>query len=122
MVGKERRRKHNSALTAFNGLIDFAKKIGIKPIYEGETLTEEEIESHDNSKYDTRTEMTNAFLKVLNELGEYSAIDCPHKDAKKELMDLQKRMDKVRRTYGIKKELQYDDGDIEFEDSKDFYR
>jgi len=53
-IDKDRRVKHNLALTSLKGLVEFAKKYNIEPVYTGNILTEQEIEEHKASSYDTR--------------------------------------------------------------------
>ena len=116
-LDKDRREKHNLALSSLKGLNEFAKRYGLEPIYTGRELTEEQIESHDSATYDTREEMTDAFLKLLIDI-EKSAIE-EYGNSKVEMMKLQKDIDKTKRQYGVKKELEHDDGNIEFNDMND---
>ena len=116
-LDKDRREKHNLALTSLKGLNEFAKKYNLEPIYEGRVLTDEQIDSHDKFTYDIREEMTDAFLKMLIELGNFSMEKAVN--SKEEIMKLQRRIDKTERKYGVKRELEHDDGDIEFKDVDD---
>ena len=116
-LDKDRREKHNLALTSLKGLNEFAKKYNLEPIYEGRVLTDEQIDSHDKFTYDVREEMTDAFLKMLIELGNFSIEK--EVNSKEEIMKLQRRIDKTERKYGVKRELEHDDGDIEFKDFDD---
>lgn len=116
-LDKDRREKHNLALSSLKGLNEFAKRYGLEPIYTGRELTEEQIESHDSATYDIREEMTDAFLKLLIDI-EKSAIE-EYGNSKVEMMKLQKDIDKTKRQYGVKKELEHDDGNIEFNDMND---
>ena len=113
-LDKDRREKHNLALTELKGLNRFAKDNGLEPIYKGKELSEEEIERHDNASYDIRMEMTDAFLKILLDLGKYTVKE--NTKSKEEIRAIQKDMDKVAREYGVKQELENDDGDILFDD------
>lgn len=122
-LDRDRREKHNLALTSFNGLIDFGIKNNLPPIYEGRRLTEKEIETHDPMKYDERREMTDAFLQILKDLGDYSTRTIEDEDGKKKIEKLQARIYKNQRDYGITQDLIEDDGDIGFKDfEKDEYR
>lgn len=113
---KDRREKHNLALTSLNGLVDFAEKNNLEPIYTGNRLSEKEIEEHKAESYDTRLEMTDAFLQILIDLGKYSTRECADKSLKKDLESIKDKMYKVSRDYGVTQELSYDDGDILFKD------
>lgn len=114
-LDKDRREKHNLALTSLRGLVDFAKKHNLEPIYNGPMLSEEEIESHSSSTYDTRMEMTDAFLKILSDLQTYTSEICSDKDVRNILNNISTQIHKSNRDYGVKKELTHDDGDIIFE-------
>lgn len=113
---KDRREKHNLALTSLNGLVDFAEKNNLEPIYTGNRLSEKEIEEHKAESYDTRLEMTDAFLQILIDLGNYSTRECADKSLKKDLESIKDKMYKFSRDYGVTQELSYDDGDILFKD------
>lgn len=115
-LDKDRREKHNLALTSLKGLVEFAKKHNLEPIYAGPILSEKEIESHTPSTYDTRMEMTDAFLQILNDLQTYTSTVCSDKHAQSILNNVVNKIYKVNRNYALKKELSHDDGDIEFED------
>ena len=121
-LNNERRFKHNLALTSFLELNEFAKKYGLEPIYKGEMLTAKEIVDHNPGKLDARQEMTDSFLKLLLDLGDYSIRKCNEPDAKKELMKIQNNIAKIQRDYKVKKELEYDDGDILFDEDFEQYR
>ena len=58
--------------------------------------------------------MTDAFLQILIDLGEYSVTINNDSDLK----NIQNKIFKVRRDYAVKSDLSYDDGDIKFEDSQ----
>ena len=113
---KDRREKHNLALTSLNGLVDFAERFNLEPIYTGKRLSEKEIKEHKADSYDTRLEMTDAFLQILIDLGNYSTRECSDKSLKKDLESIKDQMYKFSKDYGVTKELSYDDGDISFED------
>lgn len=112
-LDKDRRIRHNLALTALKGLNIFAEKNNLEPIYKGKVLSEEEIENHSPASYDTRMEMTDAFLEILKDLGEYSIEE---NSSKKQMMQIITRIDETKRKYGVKEELKHDDGDIKFKD------
>ena len=113
---KDRREKHDLALTSLNGLVDFAEKNNLEPIYTGNRLSEKEIKEHNEELYDVRLEMTDAFLQILIDLGNYSTRECADQSLKKDLESIKDRMYKFSRDYGITQELSYDDGDILFKD------
>lgn len=115
-IDKDRREKHNLALTSFKGLIEFAKKYNLEPIYTGNILSEKDIESHNPQTYDVRKEMTDAFLELLKDLGEYSTRQITDKNARKDIEKIQNRIFKNQRDYAIKQELLEDEGDIKFRD------
>lgn len=118
-IDKDRREKHNLALISLRGLVDFAKKHNLEPIYTGPMLSEEEIESHSGSTYDTRMEMTDAFLQILIDLQTYTSEICSNKDVRNVLNNISNQIHKSNRDYGVKKELTHDDGDIIFESFDD---
>lgn len=120
-LDRDRREKHNLALTSFKGLIEFAKKYNLEPIYTGNILSEEEIESHSSDTYDVRKEMTDSFLKLLKDLGNYSTRQIIDKNVRKDIEKVQNRIFKNQRDYGIKQELLEDKGDIKFEDFENEY-
>lgn len=113
-IDKSRREKHNLALTSLIGLVNFAKQYGMEPIYTGPLLSEQEIKEHKGTSQDVRMEMTDAFLKILMDLGEYSIAINNDSD----LRAIQNKIFKVRKDYAIKSDLSYDDGDIKFEDAQ----
>lgn len=113
---KDRREKHNLALTSLNGLVDFANKYNLEPIYTGKRLSTEEIKDFGSGTYETRLEMTEAFLQILIDLGNYSTRECADKSLKKDLEEIKDKMYNFSRDYGVKQELSHDDGDILFED------
>lgn len=112
----DRRISHDLALTSLNGMVDFANKYNLEPIYTGRRLSEEEIKEHKKESYDARLEMTDAFLQILVDLGNYSTRECADKKMRKDLESIKDKMYKIARDYGIKQELSYDDGDIIFKD------
>lgn len=114
-IDSERREKHNRALVSFINLNDFGKKHNLEPLYKGKVLTTKEIESHDPKVYDIRTNMTNAFLKILSDLGKQSPII----QADSDLLDTRKRIDSLKVRYGIVKDLSHDDSTFGFADEKD---
>lgn len=113
---KDRREKHNLALTSLNELVNFAEKYNLEPIYTGKRLSEDEIKGYKSGPYETRLEMTEAFLQILIDLGNYSTRECSDKALKKDLEEIKDKMYKFSRNYGVKQELSHDDGDILFED------
>ena len=115
-IDKDRREKHNLALTSLKGLVEFAKKYNIEPVYTGNILTEQEIEEHKASSYDTRQEMTDAILRILKDLEDCSIIQGYGKGFEKEINRIQHKMYKTKRDYGIKQELLEDNGDVLFDD------
>ena len=113
---KDRRQKHNLALTSLNGLVDFAEKYNLESIYTGRRLSKEEIKNFGSGTYETRLEMTEAFLQILIDLGNYSTRECSDKSLKRDLESIKDEMYKVSRDYKVKRELSSDDGEIVFED------
>lgn len=116
-IDKDRRDSHNLALSSFKGLNEFAIKNNMEPLYKGKMLSEEEIKSHDPSTYDIRMQMTDVFLNLLKELGDYTIRDYPNQETKKDIENIQGRIYKFERDYGITQELLNDDGDILFKDT-----
>lgn len=115
-LDKDRRDSHNLALESFKWLMDFAKKYNLEPLYTGPMLSEKEIEAHKPESYDARQEMTDAFLQILKDLGDYSTRNCSDRGLKKDIESIQDRMYKISRDYGVKEELLHDDGDVLFKD------
>lgn len=115
----DRRRRHNHALTSLLGLVDFAKRFGLEPIYEGRLLTQKQINSHDTATLDIRKEMTDAFLKILKDID-----DCPYSLVRnsKEMKSIKNNSDKNTSDFKVSKNLEHDDDDISFEDFRDEFR
>lgn len=115
-LDKDRREKHNLALSSLKGLVEFAKKNNLEPIYTGNILSEKEIEEHKPASYDVRQEMTNAFLKILKDLGDYSIRNFNVLEDSKELKYIHNKIYKIQSDYAVKEELIEDTGDILFYD------
>lgn len=115
-LDKDRREKHNLALSSLKGLVEFAKKNNLEPIYTGNILSEKEIEEHKPSSYDVRQEMTDAFLKILKDLSDYSIRNFDVRENNKELKYIHNRLYEIEGDYSVKQELIKDDGDILFYD------
>ena len=113
-MSKRRSYYHNHALHALNSMNKFAIRFGLEPIYTDEALTDEDIKTHNNAKYELRKKMTDKFLEIINdiELSTWGIRD----GAKKELNKLQLELAKLQRDYGVIKGLTEDDGDIQFKD------
>ena len=97
---------------------EIAKKLAKKgnTIIANYNKSEKEIKEHKIESYDARLEMTDAFLQILVDLGNYSTRECADKKMRKDLESIKDKMYKIARDYGIKQELSYDDGDIIFKD------
>lgn len=115
-LDKDRREKHNLALSSLKGLVDFAKRYNMELIYTGPMLSEKEIEEHKPSSFDARQKMTDSFLSILKDLGDYSTRQCTDSSLKKDLEMVKNKIYKIDREYKVKQELMYDEGDILFED------
>ena len=66
----KRRTYHNSALSSLNILNRFLKQNGFTPFYTGETLTEEQIDDHNN--FEAIDDMSNVILKLVSDLENYN--------------------------------------------------
>ena len=110
-----RRNTHNSALSSLNILNRFLKQNGFTPFYTGETLTEEQIDAHDNLP--VIENMTNVILKLLSDLEKYNGEFTS--SSKEELTTIIDVIHHFNRQYQvIKSPTKYDDDTI-FKDSKD---
>ena len=116
----EERRRHNAALTSLVGLCKFGEKFGLPKIYEGSLLTTNEIENHESKNYDKRKEMTDFFLKLVNDVNEvYIDREVVSISENKFITDLKQQIYKTDRDYGVEKGLTEDEGDIVFKDNSD---
>ena len=119
-LDKERRRRHNMALTSLVGLCKFGEKFGLPKIYNGNLLTTDEIENHESKNYDTRKEMTDFFLKLVDDINEiYIDREAVSINENKFITGLKQQIYKTDRDYGVEKGLTEDEGDIVFKDNRD---
>lgn len=107
---RKRRISHTTALSALIGLVDFGKKNNLEPLYEGK-LFKDEIDFHDGN---TIEEMTAGFLRILKDID-----SCSIEHTSKEIISIKKDLNKVSKEYGVTKNLEHYDDDIEFKDFKD---
>ena len=118
-LDKKRRFLHNAALQSVLGFDKFSERFKLPKLYEGNLLTPEQIESHDNKVYDIRMEMTDFIFDVLKEIEDIRlSRDFGDKDTeyKSFISDLQNQIEKVDRDYGVTKGLDKDEGNIELKD------
>lgn len=109
-----RRNAHNSALSSLNILNRFLKQNGFTPFYTGETLTEEQIDAHNNIP--VIENMSNVILKLLSDLENYDGEFTS--SSKEELTTIIDVIHHFNRKYQvIQSPTKYDDDTI-FKDSK----
>lgn len=123
----ERSRRHSMALTSIEGLNAFAERHGLPKFYEGQLLKPEEIDSYKNIP--VRNEMTNFFLKFIDELNRtpniimekyFEEVGIEREGAIEDqfIRKLQMNLEKTERDYGVEKPLVEEHGDIKFKDDK----
>lgn len=67
-LGKERREKHNLALSSINIVNRFCEKTGFEKLYDEKTLSNEQIRNHEVESLDIRKQVTDFMLKLVNEI------------------------------------------------------
>lgn len=115
-LDRDQRRKHNRALTSLMAMNEFAEKQGLSQIYTGKLVDKHDIEDLGSGDLDARKEMTNFFLGLLTQISKYNIREIKNEQLKKQIKDVQKKMDATNSTYKVKKELTSYDGEIEFYD------
>ena len=116
-LDKRRRDVHNLALNSVLGMNMLAEKKKWPKIYNGKTVSEDELKNHRSQQsYDAIYEMTDFFLKFLNDIEEQSIENIEKEMTKVEVKKLQDKLYGIKRDYKVKQGLMHDDGDIEFED------
>ncbi len=110
-----RRKTHNKALSAFNGILEVGRKNNLDYMYIGAELKQKEINSHDNLP--ARKRVTDAMFKMLESIEE----NIWHTtEPNKGLGEIRKNMERFNNDYHVKKSLIEDeslkeDGGIEFD-------
>lgn len=112
----EQRRKHNKALTSLMGMNEFAQKQGLDLIYTGKLVKKEDIRDLGTGDTEARKEMTNFFLGLLTELSKYNIRGLKNENMKKEIHDIQKKIETTSKDYNVKKGLASYEDEIEFYD------
>ncbi len=112
-----RRKAHNRALTSFNSILRTGKLKELPQIYEGKTLTNEEIKNY--LRAERREEITDSMFELLYII-ENGIIEKEITNENKGLQDLKYKMNQDNRTFGIYKTILKDesdekDGGIEFD-------
>lgn len=115
-LDRDQRQKHNRALTSLMAMNEFAKKEGLPEIYTGKLIDKHDIVGLGTGNLDARIEMTNFFLGLLTQISKYNVRELKNDQLKKQIKDVQKKMDSTNSTYKVKKELTSYDGEIEFYD------
>lgn len=67
-IDRERRVKHNAALRSVNIINRFCEKVGMEKLYEEKTLTNDQINNHDNNFLDLRRDITDFMLQLVAEI------------------------------------------------------
>lgn len=120
-LDKQRRFLHNAALQSVIGFDTFSQRFKLSKLYEGNLLTPEQIENHDDKVYDIRMEMTDFIFDLLKEIEDIRVnreISEKDSDYKSFISDLQNKIEKVNRDYGVTKSLDKDEGDMKLEDEQ----
>lgn len=116
-LDRERRENHNKALISLSSFNDiFVNKFGLEPLYEGNLLTPEQIKAHAPECYDTRMEMTDFFLGFIKEITNYNTREIENPKVKDFYESLKDNVCDFERDFGVKENLEKDDGDIKLKD------
>lgn len=109
-----RREKHNSSLRSINIINRFCSKTGLQFLYEGETLTNEQINEHDINSLDIRKEVTDFMLELVYNIQQN--VTKAYEEPNSFIKGLKSKIEQTDREYGVEESLKEDDGDIEFKD------
>lgn len=117
-LDKQRRDRHNEALTSFNNFLETGYKYGLDYIYIGPTLTDKEITGYLYSE--RRAYITDAMFKLLAVLEDAAIEKTAPSYTTESLHSVQKDMNRFNRDYNIKQSLLSDEskeenGGIEFD-------
>lgn len=116
ILDKQRREKHNRALSNFSNLMNEFEKFGIPPIYTG-NIMDPLKESDRYGNRDIRQEMTDSMLEILSTIEEMNINELNIETEKYDkglgsFKEIYKDLNKQTHDFGIKKTLESDDGDI----------
>lgn len=115
-LDRDQRQKHNRALTSLMSMNEFAEKQGLPQLYTGKLVDKHDIRDLGTGNLEARIEMTNFFLGLLTQLSKYNVRELKNEYLKKQLKDVQRKMDATNSKYKVKKELSSYDSEIEFYD------
>ena len=115
-LDREQRRKHNKALTSLIAMNNFAEKNNLEKIYKGKLVDEKDIRDLGSGDLEARKEMTDFFLGLLTQISKYRVRELENEVLKKQIKEVQRKMDSTNSQYNVKKELTEYDGEIEFYD------
>lgn len=115
-LDRDQRQKHNRALTSLMGMNEFANKHGLPELYTGKLVDKNDIRDLGSGDLEARKEMTNFFLGLLTQISKYNIRELKNEHLKKQIRDVQRKMDSTNSKYKVKKELTSYDGEIEFYD------
>ena len=121
-LNKERRPTHNKALISFNSILRTGKMCKLPEIYNGKTLTNEEMDKY--LRAERRAEITDSMFEFLNII-EDGVIENEISRQNSELKEIQNKMKKFNRENHVSKSIMKDegterDGGIEFDFSNAF--
>lgn len=113
-LDKRRRETHNTALASFDGIVRTGRQSGLKPIYDGKTLTSIELRQHVEPIL--REQMTNAMFRMLYAIEDQIIT----KETNEQIIEVKRRMKEFNKTYKVSKSILEDesekiDGGIEFD-------
>lgn len=116
-LDQDRRQTHNKALISFNSILKVGRDNGLESLFNGKTLTNEEIVKHERAE--RREEITDSMLEMLYTIEE-SVIEQENSKLSQNLNTLKGEMRSFNRNYGVTKSLLKDeslekDGGIEFD-------
>ena len=113
-LDEDQRRKHNKALISLLGFNEFGEHYGLEKFYTGKQINKSDIRDLGTGDIEARTEMTNFFLSLLNELSEYNIKELENKIVRKQMQEVQDKINLTNKDYKIKKTFSNYNENIEF--------
>lgn len=116
-LDQDRREKHNKALISFNSILQVGKESGLESLFNGKTLTNEEIVRYERAE--RREAITDSMFEMLYIITD-AIIDQENNKTKDVLEKLQGDMRSFDRNYHVSKPILKDestakDGGVEFD-------
>lgn len=113
-LDEEQRRKHNKALISLLGFNEFAEQHELEKFYTGKQVNKSDIKDLGTGDIEARAEMTNFFLSLLNELSEYNIKELDNKTVRKQMKEVQDKINSTNKDYKIKKPFSNYNENVEF--------